>query len=228
MATTVPVQIAPRVRLRPKYVVFTLVGLMIAYVLYHNESFLVHSDDPVWHHYHPFRWWLLPHGIAGACAIFLGPLQFSDRLRARFTKMHRVIGRIYVFGALIVAPLGAYIQYYEERMGAARSFTMAAVVDAALLMITTAIAFGFILRGKVQQHRQWMTRSFAVALIFLEARVILGLTGLEKLGPHVVETVVWCCVAFSVPAGDIVLQLQESLRTRRVPVRAQAAAAVGD
>ena len=51
-----------------------IVGLvMIAYVLYHNESFLIHPNAPVWHHYQPFRWWLLPHGIAGACAILLGP-----------------------------------------------------------------------------------------------------------------------------------------------------------
>jgi len=49
-------------------------------------------------------------------------------------------------------------------------------------MITTGIALGFILRGKVLQHRQWMTRSFAVAIVFLEVRVVLGVTGLEKLG----------------------------------------------
>jgi hypothetical protein len=70
-----------------------------------------------------------------------------------------------------------------------------------------------------------MTRSFAVALIFLEVRVIIGLTGWEKLGPHVVETVVWCCVGFSVLVGDIVLQVQEASRTRRVPARAQAVSA---
>jgi uncharacterized membrane protein len=224
MATTsLPVQRASRVR--SKYILFTFVGTMIAYVLWHNEAFLVHPKDPAWEHYHPFRWWLLPHGLAGACAILLGPLQFSDRLRARYRKFHRVIGRIYVFGAMIVAPLGTYIQYYEERMGMTRSFTLAAVVDAALLMTTTGIAFTFILRGQVQPHRQWMTRSYAVALIFLEVRVILGLTGWEKLGPQAVETVVWCCVGFSVLIGDLVLQIQESLRTRRVPVKAQAVSA---
>jgi len=222
--TTLPVQTAPRVRVRPKYAVFTFVGLMIAYVLYHNESFLVHPNDPVWHHYHAFRWWLLPHGLAGACAILLGPLQFSDRLRARFTKFHRVIGRIYIAGAMVLAPLGAYIQYFEERNGGPRSFTMAAGVDAFLLMTTTAIAFGFILNGKVQQHRQWMTRSFAVALVFLEVRVIGGITGWDK-NPAAIETIVWTCVAFSLLIGDIVLQAQELLRSRPLPARTRAVAA---
>jgi uncharacterized membrane protein len=220
MATaTVPVRTASGVR--PKYVLFGFVGLMIAYVMVHNESFLIHPKDPIWHHYHPFRWWLLPHGVAGVCAIFLGPLQFSDRLRQRYTRLHRVLGRIYVGGALVLAPLGAYIQYFNERAGAPRSFTIAAGADAALLMITTLIAFIFILNGKVQQHRQWMTRSFAVALIFLEVRVIQGVTGLDH-NLAATETIVWCCVAFSILAGDIVIQAQELLRSRPASARAQA------
>jgi uncharacterized membrane protein len=221
MATTsLPVQTATHVR--TKYILFTFVALMIGYVLYHNESFLVHPQDPAWQHYHPFRWWLLPHGLAGACAILLGPMQFSDRLRQRFTKLHRVVGRVYVVGAMIVAPLGTYIQWFEERMGAPRSFTIAAAVDAALLMLTTGIAFAFIRQGRVQQHRHWMTRSFAVALVFLEVRVILGLTGWEKLGMAATETVVWTCVAFSVVVGDIALQIQELLCMRPAPARVRA------
>jgi|ERR1700676_82668 len=208
--------------LRPKYFLFAFVGLMLAYVLRHNESFLIHRSDPVWQHYQPFKWWLLPHGVAGACALLLGPMQFSDRLRQRFAKLHRIAGRIYVGAVLIVAPLGAYIQYFEERMGEPRSFSIATVVDAALLILTTAIAFAFILKGKVQQHRQWMTRSFAVALVFLEVRVILGVTGWENLGTPAVETVVWSCLAFSILAADIVLQFQELRRTRPVTARAQA------
>ena len=224
MATTsLPIQRATRVR--PKYVLFSLVGLMIAYVLYHNESFLIHPNAPVWHHYQPFRWWLLPHGIAGACAILLGPLQFSDRLRARFTRFHRVVGRIYVGAAMVLAPLGAYIQFFEERMGMTRSFTLAGVIDAILLMSTTGIAFAFILNGKVQQHRQWMTRSFAVAIVFLEVRVIQGVTGWEKLGPAATETIVWSCLAFSVLVADIILQVQEALRTRPLPAKVRAVSA---
>jgi uncharacterized membrane protein len=192
---------------------------MIAYVVQHNESFLWNHDHPVWHHYQPFKWYLLPHGLAGACAILLGPLQFSDRLRQRYTKFHRVIGRIYIFGALVAAPLGAYIQYFEERTGGARSFSIAALVDAVLLMLTTAIAFGFILNGKVQQHRQWMTRSFACALIFLEARVILVTFQVPEAA---VEMVVWGCVAAAFPLADLVLQIDESLRQKARTVRAAA------
>src|SRR5947209_13311826 len=205
---------APAVRpswWRAKYFLFALVGLMVAYVLRHNESFLVHPDHPVWQHYQPFKWYLLPHGLAGACALLLGPMQFSDRLRQRFTKLHRVLGRLYVGGVFIAGPLGFYIQFFNERIGAPRSFSVAAIVDASLWMLTTGIALAFILKGKVQQHRQWMTRSYAVAVVFLEVRVIGGVTHWESLAAT--ETIVWCCLAFSILIADLVLQFQESRRT---------------
>jgi uncharacterized membrane protein len=205
--------------LRPKYLLFAAIALMMAYVLIHFEYFLVQPEAPVWQHYRPFKWLLFPHALAGACALFLGPLQFSDRLRQRFTKLHRVTGRIYVAGALIAAPLGAYIQYFEERMGTTRSLTVATAVLGALWFTTTAIAFLFILKHKVQQHRQWMTRSYAVALCFLENRVILGLTGWEN-SAEIGEIVVWTTLGLSVLVADMILELQSARRTKLPTQRA--------
>ena len=207
--------------LRPKYLLFGFIGLMMAYVLGHNERFLIDAQNPEWTHISSFRWYLLPHGIMGACALLLGPLQFSDRLRQRFAKFHRVVGRFYVAGVFVGAPLGFYIQYYEERMGGARSFSFAAFTDAAIWMLTTAIAIYFILNGKVQQHRQWMSRSFAVAIVFLEVRVVSGVMGWDNSSPAVTETIVWMCVAFSLLFADVVLQWQDLRRSRPAPARVQ-------
>ena len=71
-----------------------------------------------------------------------------------------------------------------------------------------------------------MTRSFAVALVFLEVRIILGITGWEKLGVAVTETVVWVCVAFALLVADIALQWQELRRTRPIVAKARAASAL--
>src|SRR6476469_3628557 len=211
-------------RVRLKYVLFGVIALMIAYVLRHNEHFLIDAKDPAWGHYQPFQWGLLPHGLAGACALLLAPMQFSDRLRQRFALFHRVVGRVYVAGVFITGPLGFYIQYFQERMGAPRSFTIAAAVDATLWMTTTGIAFLFIRSGKVQQHRQWMTRSFAVALVFLEVRVIMGVTGWDNLGIPAIETIVWSCLAFSILAADIALQWQDFRASRPAASKVRAAA----
>jgi len=221
---TISQPLPTRARLRSKMLVFAFIGMMMAYVLYHNESFLIHPSDPVWNHYQPFKWWLLPHGLAGACALLLGPMQFSDRLRQRYLKLHRVVGYTYVTGAMILAPLGAYIQYFQERMGETRSFTMAAAADAVLLMLTTGIALWFVLRGKIQQHRQWMTRSYTVALIFLEVRVIGGLGGWDN-NAKATEIIVWMCLIFAYPLADIVLHWQDFRRSKSAPAKARAAAA---
>jgi uncharacterized membrane protein len=205
--------------LRPKYLLAALLGLISAYVLVHNESFLLDSQHPAWQHIHPFRWYLLPHGIAGACALLLAPLQFSDRLRQRFRKLHRITGRIYVGAVLIAAPLGFYIQFFKERMGEPRTFSAAAATQAALWLATTLIAFALILQGKVDAHRRWMTRSFSSALVFVYVRLLLGVTGWETLGPGVVEASVWGCNVFAIFAADIVLQWQELARS---PIRSVA------
>src|SRR5690348_15882962 len=172
----------PQMKLKAKYVVFSLIAIATAYVMFHNERFLVNSQHPAWQHYGPFKWWLLPHGIFGAIVLLFAPFQFSDRLRRRFTKAHRVMSRFYVIGALGLAPLGAYIQYCQERMGAPRSFSVLGVVDATLLMSITIVAFVFAFKRKIALHKQWATRSYAVALVFIGARFVLGVTGWEKLG----------------------------------------------
>ena len=217
----------PGAGLRAKYVLFGCIGLMYAYVLWNNESFLINHADPEWIHIHPFRWWLLLHGLTAACALVLGPLQFSDRLRRRFTKTHRVVGRFYVAGTLIGAPLGVYVQYFEHRhMGAPLSTTFAAGAQAVIWMLVTLVALAFILKGNVQQHRQWMTRSFACAIIFLEVRVILGVFRLDPV--QYLDVVVWGCVAAAVPLADFVVYAQDLFRKRAVPVkRAQPVAQAG-
>jgi hypothetical protein len=206
-------------KVNSKYVVFTAIALASTYVLYHNERFLVDSNHPAWQHYAPFKWWLLPHGIFGAIVLLFAPLQFSDRLRKRFTRAHRIMGRMYVAGAILLAPLGAYIQYYQERMGAPRSFTILGAVDAVLLMSVTAIAFVFAVRRKIALHRQWATRSYAVALVFIAGRFVMGITGWETLGVEIVQAIIWSCLVLAVPLADLSLNWRELRNVSSLPVK---------
>ena len=204
--------------LRPKSAVFAAVGMMTLYVLYHNERFLVQPTNPIWQHYAQIAWWLVPHAVSGACALLLAPLQFSERLRKRHTTLHRVVGRIYVFGALVLAPLGAYIQYRGEAAGAPREFTTLAVVDAVMLMSTTSIAFLFAIRRRITLHRQWMTRSYAVALVFFEGRLLGGLLGIDD-NVHATMAAIWSCLALSMVFADLANSYDDIRLNLRVPAR---------
>ena len=196
-------------RINAKHVVFSAIALASLYVLYHNERFLIDGSHPAWQHYAPFKWWLLPHGIFGAIVLLFAPLQFSDRLRQRFTRAHRIMGRLYVLGALLLAPMGAYIQYFQERMGAPRSFTILAIVDAAMLMSATALMLLFAVRRKIALHRQWATRSYAIALVFIAGRFVMGITGWEQLGIEVVQAIIWSCLALALVFADISIHWRE-------------------
>jgi uncharacterized membrane protein len=212
--------------LRIKTLLFVVIVVATAYVLYHNERFLIDPANPVWQHYKDLGVFLLIHGVAGASALILAPMQFSERLRIRFTKLHRVVGRIYVTAALVLAPFGVYAQWLDERLGLfPRSFTIETVIQASILIITTAIGLAFARKRMIPQHRQWMTRSYAAALTFIWIRVVLGVTGWDQnveQNAVIIETVVWCFTATSVLMGDIANQIYELQPTRSRRTRAQA------
>ena len=200
---------------RLKYLVFAVIAAMMAFVLFHTERFLVDPNHPMWPHYRDLGVFLLAHGVVGGTALILAPMQFSDRLRMRYTKLHRVVGRIYVAGALFLAPMGAFVQWLDEKLGVfPHTFTLETFVQASILMITTGIGFIFALKRMIPQHRQWMTRSYAAALTFFEIRVIIGVMGWDT-DPVALETTVWTCTALSVLVGDIANQIYD-LQNMRV------------
>jgi uncharacterized membrane protein len=188
-----------------KRVVFTAITIATLYVLWHNERFVVQADHPAWQRYESFKWWLLPHAVFGSIVLLFAPFQCSNWLRQRFTKTHSIMGRMYVLCVYVLAPTGAYIQYYQERGGGPRSFTILAIVDAALLIGTTTLAGFFAFKRKIAQHRQWATRSYAVALVFIGGRFFLGVTGAETLGVEIVQAVIWTCLVAAVPLADVAL-----------------------
>jgi hypothetical protein len=202
--------------LRPKTAVFAAIGAMTLYVLYHNERFLIEPKNPIWQHYARVAFWLVPHAVAGTCALLLAPLQFSERLRKRYTKAHHIVGRVYVIGALVLAPLGAYGQYYAERSGGPREFTTLATVDAMMLMTTTLVAYLFAIRRRITQHRQWMMRSYAVALVFFEGRLIGGLLGIDD-NVNATMAAIWSCLALSMVFAELANSFDDIRSNLRAP-----------
>jgi hypothetical protein len=208
----------PFLTVNAETILFALIAVMYAYVLYNVEGFLFDKSDPEWKHIAPFQMWLLPHGLAAAFALFLGPFQFSERLRRKYVTLHKTFGYLYIAGCYIGAPLGIYIQRFEEKLGTySHSFTIATVMDAAVWVFATTMALVMIRTKRMQQHRQWMIRSFACALIFLEVRTILVFF---RLPEPAAEMVVWGCVAAAFPIADLVLQIDELRRQKSRTARA--------
>lgn len=185
-------------RIDPKRIFFGLVGLAALFVLYHNERFIIDHADPSWTYYFPVRRLLIPHGLAGLIALGLGASQFSTRLRHRHARVHRILGRCYVAGVAIAAPMGIYITTRHNAVP-----TQIAVTTTAILwFLSTAVAFYCIRRRNFQQHRQWMIRSYAITLIFLLVRVIDAVPALNDLDGDPSPNMLWLCnvIAWVVPS----------------------------
>jgi uncharacterized membrane protein len=192
-------------RSMPKYVLFALFGLMALFVLWNNERFFLNPQAPEWAHYNPIRWHLLPHGLGGTLALALGALQFSTRLRRRYLRLHRLSGRLYIVSTFIVAPVAIWMAFINSPWFLI-PFT---VVQAITWMLFTLVAYLCIRRGDIRSHREWMMRSYAIALIFLEGRVLMAIPALARQGMDAIVLVNWGCLAVTLVVVECVLRWRE-------------------
>jgi uncharacterized membrane protein len=176
---------------RAKHVFFAAFGLMTLVVFYIYERPFLDPNSPVWPHVEPVKWLLLPHAVAGTVALLLAPFQFSARLRRRGIRLHRVLGRLYVAGVAISAPLAVPVAII---LGPS-SLVMAATIQSAGWLLTTAIALYAVRRGDIRQHQEWMTRSYPFAMVFVLARIILAIPAVGALGEVGFVSVVWSLIA---------------------------------
>src|SRR5271167_2007062 len=95
---TLPTRSASRSRLKP--VLWIFLGVTTLFVFITSEVLLI-ADYPMYHAYRlqviADRQLLIPHTLFAMMALLIGPIQFSSRFRRRHLKIHRVLGRIYVF-----------------------------------------------------------------------------------------------------------------------------------
>ncbi|HEX3367643.1 DUF2306 domain-containing protein [Phenylobacterium sp.] len=114
--------------------------------------------------------WLVVHAGLAATALITGPWQFIPRLRARWPRVHRVLGRVYVFSCLVGGAAGLLLASGTSAGPIARAgFGLLAIVWIGV----NANAFRLALAGRYAEHRQWMIRSFALTFGAVLLRVYI-------------------------------------------------------
>jgi uncharacterized membrane protein len=84
---------------------FVIFALLTLFVIYMKNARIFDPASPIAHHFAPIKWYLVPYAFFGVLAMVLGVFQFSNRLRARYLKVHRTLGYIYVMSVFIAGPL---------------------------------------------------------------------------------------------------------------------------
>jgi len=130
------------------------------------------------------------HVAFGSVALLLGPWQFFKRLRTKRRRLHRILGKVYVFSCLLGAIAGFCLAFFATggpigKMG----FAFAGI----FWFLPTYLAYQKVVIGDIVSHEKWMIASFAMTFAAVTLRVwlgiLIGVFGLSYI--HAYEVVAW-------------------------------------
>lgn len=139
--------------------------------------------------------WYLPayyaHVLIAGIILIIGFFQVSENFRNRFLKVHRTLGKIYVFGILFFAAPGGMIMAFFINRGplVLASF----VLQCSLWIYFTYAAFHFIRNRNIEHHRAMMYRSFALTLAAITLRIYIFFSSFHYnlAQPTAYATIAW-------------------------------------
>lgn len=179
-------------RSNAKLVFFLAFFALTIYAAYVKNARILDPTSPIAKHFAPAGWYVVVHGFFGVIAMGVAAFQFSNRLRARYLRVHRVLGYVYVTSVFIAAPLAAIVALKIPK-------TLPVIAgnwtQSFAWCMTTAMALYCVRTGNVVQHRRWMIRSYPFAMAFTVPRAILAFFPSLAGVPGILDTMVFTSVA---------------------------------
>ena len=154
------------------------------------------------------RYPLLVHIAGGSVALLIGPLQLWLGATRRRLDWHRTLGTLYVV-SVTVGVIGAFYLALTTAGGWIYSWGLIGLGVA--WTITTAMAYVAIRRRALDQHREWMIRSYVVTLAFVLFRALVVAFGALGVGTPGEQAALaaWFCWAVPLLLTEPVLQLRK-------------------
>ena len=117
---------------------------------------------PVW------RLAFYTHVFSSIFALFAGFTQFSDHILKKYRKIHRLIGRIYVWDILVINfPAGMIMAVYANgHIPSKIAFIMLDI----LWFFFTYKGVAAVRKGNIKEHKQYMIRSYALTFSAITLR----------------------------------------------------------
>jgi predicted membrane protein DUF2306 len=162
-------------------------GFALRYVLPSDATFGIYESR---------REWLTIHVFAGILAIFLGLVQFWLALNGNYGVWHRVLGLTYIMSVVLSSGAAIYLAAHTDFGWV---FSTGMMVLAFVWIFTTGVAVVAICRALIEQHKEWMIRSYVVTFSFVFFEAILQVLDLAKLGNTTERLIVASWSSWSVP-----------------------------
>lgn len=110
------------------------------------------------------------HVVLGAFYLMFAPFQFVKRIRSRHLGYHRRMGRVLVAVGMVVGVTALFIGLVIPYSGWGERVLIA--LFGSLFLFALVKGFVHIRAGRVDLHREWMIRAFAIALAIATQRMI--------------------------------------------------------
>lgn len=197
----------PSARPFKAFALVAVLAVAVYFVAKYVFHYYLHYDQATFTDYWPKRGWLLLHISAGMVALLTGPLQFSARLRKRYLKLHRIIGRVYLI-AVALGSIAAFRLAWTTTSGWAWGFGVAMLGVA--WITTSGMAYYAILRRQMAIHKEWMVRSYVVTFAFVTFRLLEDMGPTSHLMPENDRSIsaIWACWALPLLITEVILQLR--------------------
>ena len=193
---------------KTKYLIIVLsilTGILICYyVITQAFPMLIPTEDVYGSYYFPRVFWVFPHIVLGIIATLIGPFQFIPKIRNNYLKVHRKLGRIYIIATVLGGISGMYLAITS-------SVNLPYSVGLFMLGVTwstsSIMAFISIKNRKVDLHKDWMIRSYAVTFAAVTLRLwmpilIVGV-GLSEVDAY--AAVAWLCWVPNIFIGELIV-----------------------
>ena len=160
----------------------------------------------------PRRFGLVPHIFGGVTAALAGLVQLWLGLTGRTGALHRGLGRVYVAAVAI----GSVAAFYLALTIDPRYFAYAAGLFglACAWLVTTSMALYSIRQRALDQHREWMIRSYVVTFAFVTFRLVEKLLLPWNIAPQMELDTFLAFACWSVPLlfAEPLIQLRKIRR----------------
>jgi hypothetical protein len=163
--------------------------------------------------YAPRRGWLLLHIAGGAIALLSGPVQLWLGLSDRAIAWHRRLGVIYMTG-VVIGSIGAF--YLATHTDGGWVFGAGLAGLGVAWLSTTGLAFLAIKRLLIDQHKEWMIRSYVVTFAFVFFRMLFPVLQRAQVGTLYEQLAIsaWACWALPLLFTELFLQARKILAVK--------------
>jgi hypothetical protein len=197
-----------------KYLGWTLVLGSSMYFVFKNIPPYFSSENGFPNDMLPFKISFIIHFMAGTFMILFGPIQFIAKIRKKIPKIHRYLGRVYLFCVIIsgIAAINIAINKMILIEGLI-TFGTGLIALAVASLVTTLMAFWMVRNRNFGQHREWMIRSYVVTLGFTTFRIFGDFANGTLFQIEAIELfniMSWACWSIPLLVTEFFLQINKT------------------